>query len=157
MPTARMRQGDFGEVAAVFPNFRLYDPLTGNPATGVGRVAFPNNVIPANRISNIAKLIQETYPRRTPATSTGNGIADDYVVQRAPTFDRHNYDVKVSFNRSSAHQIWGKLLVPRRRRAGPLPDRLRRGRPGAHQGQRPGVRATPGRCRRPSSSTATSA
>ena len=71
---------------------------------------FAGGVIPANRISDIAKRIQETYPApNTTADLNGNRIADDYAVARAPTFDRHNYDVKVSFNRSTAHQIWGKL------------------------------------------------
>ena len=41
-------------------------------------------------------------------------------------FDRHNYDAKVSFNRSSAHQIWGKISYLDGGRAGPLPARFRR-------------------------------
>jgi hypothetical protein len=108
VPTARMRNGDFSEVLAAFPNFRLYDPLTGD-ASGNGRALFPGAVIPANRISSIARRIQETYPLPNAGDLNGNRIADDYVITRAPTFDRNNYDVKVSFNRSSAHQIWGKL------------------------------------------------
>ena len=72
--------------------------------------SFPNAVVPANRISAIAQKIQEVYPApNTTADLNGNRIADDYVVQRAPMFDRHNYDAKVSFNRSTAHQIWGKV------------------------------------------------
>ena len=72
MPTARMRQGDFGEVLAAFPNFRIFDPLTG-AANGTGRDVFAGGVIPANRISNIAKLIQDTYPApNTTADLNGN-------------------------------------------------------------------------------------
>ncbi len=108
VPTERMRNGDFGEVLAAFPNFRIYDPLTG-AANGTGREAFPGAVIPANRISSISKLIQDTYPAANAGDLNRNGIADDYVVRRAPIFDRHNYDAKISFNRSSAHQIWGKF------------------------------------------------
>jgi hypothetical protein len=108
VPTARMRTGDFGEVLAAFPAFRVYDPLTG-AANGTGRDFFPGAVVPANRISSIAKKIQETYPLPNASDLNKNGLADDYVVQRAPTFDRNNYDVKVSWNRSSSHQIWGKL------------------------------------------------
>jgi len=109
VPTARMRQGDFSEVLAQYPNFRIYDPLTGD-AAGNNRAVFPNGIVPANRISAIAQKINETYPApNTTADLNGNRIADDYVVQRAPMFDRHNYDAKVSFNRSPAHQIWGKV------------------------------------------------
>jgi hypothetical protein len=109
VPTARMRQGDFSEVVAAFPAFRIFDPLTG-AANGTGRESFAGGVIPANRISSVAKRIQETYPLpNTAADLNGNRLADDYAVARAPTFDRHNYDAKVSFNRSTAHQIWGKV------------------------------------------------
>ncbi|AMY08214.1 hypothetical protein LuPra_01407 [Luteitalea pratensis] len=109
VPTARMRNGDFGEVLAAFPTFRIFDPLTG-AANGTGREFFPGAVIPANRISQIARRIQETYPApNTTADLNRNGIADDYAVARAPMFDRDNYDAKVSWNRSTAHQIWGKI------------------------------------------------
>ena len=37
VPTAKMRQGDFSEVLSINPNFKLYDPATGNPSTGAGR------------------------------------------------------------------------------------------------------------------------
>ena len=40
VPTARMRNGDFSEVLAIAPNFKLYDPMTGN-VDGTGRTEFP--------------------------------------------------------------------------------------------------------------------
>ena len=108
VPTAAMRRGDFREVLAAYPNFRIFDPLTG-AANGAGREAFPNAVIPANRLSAIAGRINEVYPQpNATADINRNGIADDYVIERQPTFDRDNFDAKVTFNRSSAHQIWGK-------------------------------------------------
>ncbi len=41
VPTARMRTGDFSEVLAFNSAFRLYDPATGNPATGADRADLP--------------------------------------------------------------------------------------------------------------------
>jgi hypothetical protein len=108
VPTARMRNGDFGEILAAYPNFRIYDPLTG-AANGSGREAFPNAVIPANRISAIAQRINQIYPLpNASADINRNNIADDYVIERQPLFDRDNLDFKATFNRSSAHQIWAK-------------------------------------------------
>jgi hypothetical protein len=108
VPTARMRNGDFGEVLAAYPSFRIYDPLTG-AANGAGREAFPNAVIPANRISAIAQRINQVYPLpNASADLNRNNIADDYVIERQPLFDRDNLDFKATFNRSSAHQIWAK-------------------------------------------------
>ena len=67
VPTARMRNGDFGEVLALNPAFRIYDPATGNP-DGTGRSFFENAVIPAGRISELSKRIQALYaPPTTPA------------------------------------------------------------------------------------------
>ncbi len=61
VPTEKMRNGDFSEVAAFNPAFRIYDPKTGD-ASGAGRTAFPNAVIPADRLNSIAKQIQAFYP-----------------------------------------------------------------------------------------------
>ena len=35
VPTAKMRSGDFSEVAAAYPTFRLFDPFTGGAAGAV--------------------------------------------------------------------------------------------------------------------------
>jgi outer membrane receptor protein involved in Fe transport len=110
VPTARMRAGDFSEVLAANPGFRLYDPLTGDNQTGAGRVEFAGAQIPANRISSIAQTIQAYYP--TPnVPGTNGGIQNNYEVARFPVADRHNYDAKVNWNRTSANQIWGKFSM----------------------------------------------
>ena len=54
-----MRAGDFSEVAAKFPNFRLFDPASG--AAG-SRTQFPGSVIPGNRISPIWQKALQFYP-----------------------------------------------------------------------------------------------
>src|SRR5215831_7665469 len=57
VPTDRMRNGDFGEVAAAFPSFNLYDPNTTvvNADGSISRTPFPNFTIPGNLISPTAK------------------------------------------------------------------------------------------------------
>jgi hypothetical protein len=107
VPTERMRNGDFGEVLAFNPAFRIYDPSTGNPTTGAGREAFPNAVIPADRLSAIARQIQAQYPLPNNA-GTNNGLQNNLFVERFPEATRDNYDVKVNWNRTSAHQVWAK-------------------------------------------------
>jgi len=107
VPTARMRNGDFSEVLASSPNFQLFDPATGN-LNGTGREEFAGAVIPAGRISEIARRIQALYPMPNDP-GTNNGLQENYVVARAPKADRDNYDVKVNWNRTSAHQLFGKF------------------------------------------------
>ena len=105
-----MRAGDFSEVLAVDPDFRLYDPATGNQSTGAGRAEFGGAAIPANRISSIAQSIQSKYPLPNVA-GTNNGTQNNYEVARFPEATRDNYDVKVNWNRTSANQIWGKYSM----------------------------------------------
>ena len=109
VPTERMRNGDFSEVAALNSNFRIYDPATGT-ADGRNRQTFPGAVIPAERISAISKRIQEFYPAPNNA-GTSDGLQDNLFIPRKPTADRDNYDFKVNWNRTSAHQIWGKFSM----------------------------------------------
>ena len=109
VPTAAMRNGDFSEVLALNPNFRIYDPATGTP-DGRNRSIFPGAVIPADRISEIAKEIQAVYPAPNNA-GTNNGLQNNLFIPRNPTADRDNYDAKVNWNRTSAHQIWGKFSM----------------------------------------------
>ncbi|MBV9504355.1 MAG: carboxypeptidase regulatory-like domain-containing protein, partial [Acidobacteriia bacterium] len=53
VPTSAMRMGDFNGQAII------YDPLANN---GTGRVAFPNNAVPANRLDPVAQAMLATIP-----------------------------------------------------------------------------------------------
>jgi hypothetical protein len=109
VPTARMRAGDFSEVAPVFSDFQLYNPFTGG-AGGVGRTPFPNYTIPGNLISPIAQGVMAYYP--TPNTTedlNSNGLADDYVIARTQYQHRDNLDVKLTWQRTPSHSIWAKF------------------------------------------------
>jgi hypothetical protein len=111
VPTQAMRNGDFSEVAARYPAFGLYNPFTGG-AGGVGREQFPNYQIPSNLISPIARAINQYYPApNNPIDINGNGLADDYTVARRVKVDRDNIDLKVTWQRNTAHQIWGKFSM----------------------------------------------
>ncbi|HXG55381.1 MAG TPA: TonB-dependent receptor [Vicinamibacterales bacterium] len=107
VPTAKMRNGDFSEVLGIFPNFRLFDPATGNP-DGTGRTEFVGGVIPADRINSIARAIQALYPAPNDP-GTNNGLQRNLVLARAPVANRDNYDLKVNWNRNSAHQMFAKF------------------------------------------------
>ena len=109
VPTSRMRSGDFSEVLQLNPIFRLYDPATGTP-DGRNRATFPGAVIPADRISEISRRIQAAYPEPN-HPGTNNGLQNNLFIPRKPTADRDNYDFKVNWNRTSAHQIWAKFSM----------------------------------------------
>jgi len=111
VPSVRMRNGDFGEVAPAFPNFRLFDPATGG-AGGVGRTEFPGAVIPGNRISPVWQQLLSFYPKpNSSADLNRNGLADDFVREQTVTNDRDNFDLKLSYQRSPSHSVWAKASM----------------------------------------------
>jgi carboxypeptidase family protein len=114
VPPAALRAGDFSHAFNSDGSLQvIYDPRTGDPATGVGRVPFAGNIIPAELIDPIAKEIQALYPDTNlpgdgGANVGGQGVFRNYVRQQDRSFDRNNYDFKVNYNLSAASQIWGK-------------------------------------------------
>jgi len=70
VPTEKLRNGDFSDY--ISSNFQIYDPLT---RTGVGTFIgqpFAGGVIPANRISPIARKILEYYSQPKSPGLVGN-------------------------------------------------------------------------------------
>ena len=113
VPTDKMRLGDFSEVAAAYPNFRIFDPATGS-AGGVGRTQFTNFQIPTARISPIARAVMNYYPKVNQTRDVnGNLLLDDFVQQRQVQVDRGNYDGKLTWQRTKEHSIWGKFSTLR--------------------------------------------
>ncbi len=109
VPTAKMRSGDFTEVAAAYSKFQIYNPFTGS-AGGVGRTPFSNYTVPANLISPIAQGVMAFYPMpNTTQDLNSNQLADDYNYVRSQYQHRDNYDVKLTWQRTPSHSIWGKF------------------------------------------------
>jgi hypothetical protein len=106
VPTEKMRRGDFSEAFNTNGSLQvIYDPSTGD-LDGRGRQAFSGNIIPPDRINSIARRINQFYP-----LPNGPGNSDNYFKEFVSTFDRNQYDVKINWNRSSGHQVWGKIGV----------------------------------------------
>ena len=63
VPTEAQRNGDFSELLA--QGVQIYDPLSGTKGSDgkVVRQPFPGNIIPAGRISPIAKALLGLYPQ----------------------------------------------------------------------------------------------
>ena len=106
VPTEKMRRGDFSEAFNTSGSLQLiYNPFTGD-VDGRGRQAFAGNVIPASLINPIAQKINEFYP-----LPNRPGNSSNYLKEYVSTFRRNQYDVKINWNRSPVHQVWGKIGV----------------------------------------------
>jgi len=100
VPTADIRTGDFSTTGTV-----IYDP--NSAATVAGRTPFAGNRIPTARISPIAQKVQSYYP-----TANIAGVAqNNFAIGATPQFNRDYNDVKINYNRSSNHTIWGRYGI----------------------------------------------
>lgn len=63
VPTQEMRNGDFSGLLRLGTNYQIYDPATAVNVNGViTRQPFPGNIIPANRLSPVARAIINNVP-----------------------------------------------------------------------------------------------
>jgi len=84
VPTAAERVGDFSALLPVGNNYQIYDPLSAaKEGSRVRRQLFPNNIVPANRITSIAKKLLDYYPlpNQTGRPDGANNFFANYVNQ----------------------------------------------------------------------------
>ena len=84
LPTAAMQQGNFsGYVNAQNALIPIYDPTTTRTSgTSLVRDVFPGNMIPQNRISNVAKNLVKVFPELTfPDRLVSNILSSGTVVR----------------------------------------------------------------------------
>jgi hypothetical protein len=97
VPTARMRNGDFGESST-----NIYDPTTG-AINGADRVPFANKQIPANRISTVAQNILKLMPApNVPGAAFGQVNFQQSQV-REKTFN--GFDVKLNYTLNDKNSL----------------------------------------------------
>ena len=105
-PSIAMRSGDFSEL---LPGRTLKDPLTGS--------LFPNNVIPAGRLSPIALNVIRLAGYPLPNI---NSQRNNYTISPSNQQNLNQYTGRLDHNFSSKDQVWGSvywarlgLLTPR--------------------------------------------
>lgn len=85
VPTPDQRTGDFSR-----DSFRIFDPLTSRrtPSGSFERDPFPGNVIPADRISPVARKVIALYPLpRVAGARTSNFIGNSVLRSDTDQFD----------------------------------------------------------------------
>ena len=101
VPTAAARAGDLREY-----DVNVFDPLTGQP--------FPNNVIPASRLSPQAQNILRLIP-----LPNADGIRDNYIAQGSETFDSDGGDVRIDGRLSERLNVFARYSLAQFFRDGP--------------------------------------
>ncbi len=99
VPTAAIRSGNM----SASPN-QIYDPTTG-AANGTGRTPFPDKIIPASRISGIAKKLVDLVPQPNAA----NALVANYYVNTPILYDLQRFDFKTDWNANSKLRFVGRF------------------------------------------------
>ena len=98
VPSAAMRRGDFSELLGPNPFFAgtrvITDPLTGQP--------FPNNVIPANRLSPNGIAFLNTYPTPTPGFLQGT---NNLIQQSDNPRNQRKDTIRLDYRFMDSHQV----------------------------------------------------
>ena len=93
----------------------IFDPTTGNTATGQGRCAFQNNVIPASRMYGGATSFWNLMAPYTPNNTLGQPFdqftSENDIRLRASSWDRNIYTGKVDYDISDRQTLWGKYTL----------------------------------------------
>ena len=97
---AAFQNGDFSSLAN-----KIYDPLTRvrNSDGTITATQFPNNIIPANRISPISKKLLEFYH-----TPTLPGVTNNYVQALARPQNRDQFILRMDYMESSKSSWAGR-------------------------------------------------
>ena len=100
IPTSLERTGNFSQLPATQ---LIYDPASQTCAGAIcTRTAFPNNVIPGNRISTVAQSFQSYLP----APTNGN-IVNNYLPSLPVQLNTWNATGKIDANLSDRHRLFG--------------------------------------------------
>jgi hypothetical protein len=123
VPTAADRTGDLSDWLRASPGYpgcltagaggssnclyQIYDPATGNPTTGVGRTPFPNNVIPASRLSPQALAIMNYFPLPNSALS-GTDPFNNYTASGALRNNGNQWDTRWDYYGNEKNTFFGR-------------------------------------------------
>lgn len=97
IPTAALRQGDFGGTGAT-----LYDPATG-ATNGTGRQVYPNARIPLSLFDPASAQMLSLLP-----APNLDGLQNNYFATGNYAFDRNNFDVKINYNPTDKSSLFAR-------------------------------------------------
>src|SRR5450432_418949 len=102
VPTAAMREGNFGSI-------NITDPTTGT--------LFPNNVVPSNRFSTAAAGLQTAF---VPLPNYNSGGATNYFAQQTVPTNIDEYTVRIDHRIGDKDSLWGRWFDSREHDTAPF-------------------------------------
>jgi hypothetical protein len=112
IPSALSRTGNLSEALAGSSPALVYDPATGNTATGVGRTPFTGNIIPTSRLDPIALKILALVPNPNQPFST-LAPSNNYFAGLPFTKDTDFTDGKLDYTINDKDRVSGRFSFQR--------------------------------------------
>ena len=106
VPTPAERAGDFSALLKVSSLYQIYDPATGSlEGSRIRRTPFPNNVIPAGRISPISKHYLDLFPASNTTGRPDGG--DNFLSPKAGEINSYNNEIgRLDITLSQRHKLF---------------------------------------------------
>ena len=108
VPDALSRSGNFSQWLGYNSNYQIYDPTTGNPATGVGRTPFANNTIPSSRISPQAQAIMAYWPNPNYEQIPNAPFINNYAGNGGTAITYNKWDTREDYYLNQKNTIFGR-------------------------------------------------
>ena len=108
VPTALNRAGNFSDWLAFNKNYQIYDPTTGNAATGVGRTPFANNTIPTSQLSPQAQKIMAFFPAPNFLQIANSPFVNNYAANGAVAIHGNSYNTREDYYVNPKNTIFGR-------------------------------------------------
>lgn len=107
VPTAKARAGDFSEFLEPGRN-TIFDPLTGDPQTGVGRTPFAGNALPTSRISPQALGLLKSIPGPNTLDRSGVPFRRNFATGGVEQFDAEQFNNRADWFINSKSSLFGR-------------------------------------------------
>jgi hypothetical protein len=112
VPTAQGRNGDLSYLLPLGSQYQIYDPFTTTNLNNgrFSRQPFPNNIIPASRISPIAKKILAYYPDPNGAPAPTREGLNNYIYEEG--YNQNNYmsfSARMDHHFNEKDRIYGRV------------------------------------------------
>ncbi len=112
VPTALARMGNLSEYLA--QGIQIYDPASGDPVTGLGRVPFAGNMIPSGRLSQPAQNLLRNIP-----LPNLPGIVNNFSTSGQDVFDGDQFNIRDDQYVGQNLHIFGRYSFARFERTKP--------------------------------------
>jgi len=108
VPDALNRTGNFSDWLKYNSVYQIYDPTTGNQATGVGRTPYPNNTIPTSQISTQAAAIMANFPSPNFQQIANAPFVNNFSVNGAVAITGNLFDTREDYYINQKNALFGR-------------------------------------------------